>query len=971
MTDAGVATPYTEADGAVVPVTRNAVPPRAALASDAAVIDLSGQWAFRLSPTLAGAADWADAGDGWEAITVPGHWQLQGWGSPAYTNVSYPFPLDMPRPPLDNPTGDYRRRVVLPATGPGRWYLRLEGADSAAVVTVNSEAVGEHAGSRLPVEFDITDQLAEAENLIAIRVPQWSTGSYVEDQDQWWLSGLFRDVSLRHRPAGGVEDVDLRADYDPATGRGHITTTVRLSPGGGAARLRIPELGVDVPVGEPVDIAAVQPWSAETPRLYAAEVATASETVRLAIGFRRVEVAGGLLLVNGVRVQFRGVNRHEIDTLTGRAVSREVMLADVLAMKRHHLNAVRTSHYPPHPHFLELCDTYGLFVVDECDLETHGFAMEDWHGNPSDDPRWRQPLRERIERTVLRDRNHPSVVLWSLGNEAGYGSNIVAMADWVHAADTRPVHYEPDAAGEVVDLYSRMYASPKEVDLIGRRQEPVLADPALDARRRSMPFLLCEFAHAMGNGPGGLADYDELFERHERCQGGFVWEWIDHGLSIPGPEGAVSYRYGGDFGEVVHDGSFVIDGLCFPDRSPSPGLVELAAVNEPVRIAVSARRATIRSRYQFSDTAAVGYRWQVLADGEVVAAGDLHLPVLEPGEQASAGLADAASALAVVPEGQELVVSVSAVTTSDLPWARAGHVLGCGQLVVRPAASPAAPSGAVQVQDRSLSVGGGVFTPDGTLVRLGSLAVLSAGFTAWRAPTENDLAVGGGDEAAAAATWRAGGLDRLVLRTESVEVSGGSLLVTSSARAAGTSAGFALTHRWSGSGAGLRLELDVTPFGPLPETVPRLGYRFAVGCADPLGAVVSWYGRGPGESYADSATAARLGRWRHTVADWQTPYVVPQENGLRSELRWARVSWPDGGLQLRGVPSVGLTIRPWPDEALAAARHREDLPATDRLWFGLDAGQNGLGTATCGPGVAAAHRYRPAPARIDVVFEAR
>ncbi|MCA0295630.1 MAG: DUF4981 domain-containing protein [Actinobacteria bacterium] len=953
--------PYSAEDGAVVPVSRGTVRPRAALASDATVVDLNGTWAFRLD-----GAEWGE-------LTVPGHWQLQGWGAPAYTNVRYPFPLDMPRPPHPNPTGEYRRTIEVPDAGPGRWYLRLEGADSAAIVKVNGHPTGEHTGSRLAAEFDVTDSLHAGPNQLSIRVPQWSTGSYVEDQDQWWLSGLFRDVSLRHRPDGGVEDVDLRADVDPGTGTGRLVGSVRLN-GGGTARLEVPELGVSVELGEgptTVDVGPVEPWSAETPRRYAATVSTASETVSLQVGFRRVEVREGLLRVNGARVQFRGVNRHEFDTRTGRAVPREVMLADVLAMKRHHLNAVRTSHYPPHPHFLDLCDEYGLYVVAECDLETHGFEFEGWAGNPTDDPRWAEPLRERAERLVERDKNHPSIVLWSLGNEAGRGANLAAMADWIHARDPRPVHYEGDQGSAYVDVFSQMYAPVGRVELIGRREEPPLDDAALDAHRRGLPYVLCEYAHAMGNGPGGLALYDELFERHERCQGGFVWEWIDHGLTRATPTGS-GYAYGGDFGEEVHDGSFVIDGLCFPDRSPSPGLVELAAVNAPLRITVDAASATVRSRYQLRDTAGVGYRWRLLADGRPIDAGQLSVPRLRPGESTTVDLADATSRLADVPADQEAVVEVVAATMSDLPWAEAGHELGRGECVLRAAVLPDPAPATVQVSERGYRVGEATFDADGTLVELGGVAISGAGFSAWRAPTENDLATGSGEPEPVATSWRAVGLDRQHLRTEQVRGDGRTLVVELSARAAGTSAGFLISQNWSADEAGtVALRMEVTGFGPLPGSLPRLGYSFALACDDPLGVAVEWYGRGPGESYPDSRTAAHLGRWQHTVADWQTPYVVPQENGLRQELRWAELSWPDGGLRLQGRPSVGLALRPWSNRALQDARHGDELVPENRLWVHLDAGQNGLGTATCGPGVDPRFRYRPERAAIAVDLSVR
>jgi beta-galactosidase len=293
------------------------------------------------------------------------------------------------------------------------------------------------------------------------------------------------------------------------------------------------------------------------------------------------------------------------------------MLADVLLMKRHNVNAVRTSHYPPHPHFLRLCDEYGLWVILENDLETHGFVVNDWRRNPSDDPQWRAALLDRMQRTIERDKNHPSIVMWSLGNECGTGQNLAAMAELVHGRDpSRPVHYEGDWDSSYVDIYSRMYATHAEVEQIGRRAEPTTADPAADEHRRGLPFIQCEYVHAMGNGPGGVADYEAIFDRYERLQGGFVWEWIDHGVAA-----GSHYLYGGDYGEVVHDGNFVIDGLVFPDRTPSPGLLEYAAVVAPVQVTVAADEITVTNRRDFADLSDLSFVWAATLEGVEVRSG--------------------------------------------------------------------------------------------------------------------------------------------------------------------------------------------------------------------------------------------------------------------------------------------------------------------------------------------------------------
>src|SRR3954451_18022149 len=613
---------------------------RAFVYSDAPALSLDGDWAFRLSPVADAPADFADPGfddTGWDRLPVPSHWQLHGHGAPAYTNVVFPFPVEPPHVPDENPTGDYRRTFTVPADWAGTAaVLRFEGADSCLRAWLNGEELGWSTGSRLPAEFDVGPLLRPGEeNVLAVRVHQWSAASYLEDQDMWWMSGLFRGVTLLARPSGALDDVFVHAAYDHVSGRGTLRVETDVP-----ARVSVPELGIDVAAGETAAVPDVEPWSAELPRLYDAEVTSEGERVRLRIGFRTVVVEDGLLKVNGRRVLLRGVNRHEFDPDRGRAVTDEVMRQDVLLMKAHNVNAVRTSHYPSHPRFLDLCDELGLYVIDECDLETHGFFVLDWRGHPSDDPRWEPALVDRMRRTVERDKNHASIVMWSLGNESGSGRNLRAMAAWARERDpSRPLHSEHDWSCRDVDVYSRMYATHAEVDAIGRGEEEPLDDPVLDARRRRMPFLLCEYAHAMGNGPGGLADYQALFDRHPRCQGGFVWEWIDHGLR-DAERGF--FAYGGDFGEPLHDGNFVADGLLFPDRTPSPGLVELKKVFEPVRIDGDAAGGAIRlaNLHEVRDLSHLDFTWVLEEEGVPVAEGSLDVGAVAAGDATEVPLPD-------------------------------------------------------------------------------------------------------------------------------------------------------------------------------------------------------------------------------------------------------------------------------------------------------------------------------------------
>ena len=743
----------------------------------------------------------------------------------------------------------------------------------------------------------------------------------------WWLSGIFRDVAVIARPAGAVDDVFVHAGYDHTTGAGtlHIETDA-------PARLTVPELGLaDVPADVAHHFDEVEPWSAERPRLYNATLAAGGERIALRLGFRTVAVTGGLLTVNGRRIQIRGVNRHEWNPDRGRAVTAEDMLADVLLMKRHNVNAVRTSHYPPHPHFLDLCDEYGLYVVDECDLETHGFGLVGWRRNPSDDPQWQPALLDRMQRTVERDKNHPSVIMWSLGNEAGTGRNLEAMAGWTHDRDPgRPVHYEGDWDSAYVDVYSRMYATHAEVDAIGRRAEPVTRDPAVDDHRRGLPFVLCEYAHAMGNGPGGLLEYQQLFERYPRCQGGFVWEWIDHGIRQHTADGGEYFAYGGDFGEPVHDANFVLDGLVFADRTPSPGLLEFKAVVAPIRVTVEPARVTVTNRHDFADTSFLRFEWSYEVEGRTVADGELAVPALAPQQSATMELPPMPDATG------EAWLTVRAVVAADTSWAPAGHEVAFGQAQVAAVVEPGR---------RRSPLDRAAFDADGTLVRLGRLDVIGPRLDLWRAPTDNDHAFHG---ESIETGWRALGLDRLTHRVIAREWSDDGLVVRTRVAAAATDVGVLATYRWRQDGAALVLTVDVRPDGAWSVPLPRLGLRMGLPASIDE---VEWFGAGPGEAYADSRQAARIGRFRCAVDELQTPYPFPQENGNRHDVRWAELRGPDGGLRVEGAPVIDLTVRRWTSEELDAARHLTDLVPGPHVWVNLDHAQNGLGTASCGPGV--------------------
>lgn len=959
---------------------RAGLPARAWLRTDAPMLDLSGRWRFRWSPCVAEAPIGVERLDfddrEWEQLRVPSHWVLEGHGRPIYSSCRYPIPVDPPRVPTENPVGDHRLRFAVPASWSAmRAVLRFDGVDSCGRVWLNGVELGITAGSRLPTEFDATSELRPGqENLLVVRVHQWSSGSYLEDQDTWRLPGIFRPVRLIARPHGGIEDVEVLADFDHRTGSGALQVRV-LS--GLPARIDLPELGIsDLPASDRYELERVEPWSAELPRCYDLAVRVPGETVRMKVGFRTVLVEDGCLTVNGRRILLRGVNRNELHPRHGRALPCDVARAELVQMKASNINAIRTSHYPPDVGVLELCDELGFWVVDEADLETHGFDVAGRARNPTDEPAWREACLDRIVRTVERDKNHPSVILWSLGNESSVGQNHAEMSRWVHERDpSRPVHYERDHACRHSDVYSLMYAPHADVEQIGRREEPELEDPAQDRRRRALPFILCEYGHAMGNGPGGLADYQRLFETYERCQGGFVWEWKDQALLQRMPGGVERYAYGGDFGEELHDGTFAVDGLVHADGTPSPGLTELRKVFEPLSIEpAGAGSLRITNRYDFASTAHVRFVRELYEDGYLRTSGDLEVAPLGPHEQALLPLPS------LPRTSGEAWVCVRALLAADTLWADAGHEVAWGEIPLpspprtaftpRPTAAVGASAAPTTRAGHRLGAGrivvgeGELDLATGRLCRLGALELEGPRLDVWRAPTDNDRE--GGRPGSLEHAWRAAGLDRYHERLLDVSVGHESVTVTSRYAAAGLSFGLFVRATWCREGHDVGLLLDVEPSGELGVPLPRLGLRMSLPASHRL---VSWYGRGPGEAYRDSCSAARLGIYSSTLEELQTPYVVPQENGNRTDTRWLELRTQDGtGLRVEGCPRFDFTARPWTSESLDTARHLDELVATDRVHLNVDLAHHGLGSASCGPGPLARHRLEATPAHFALRF---
>lgn len=975
---------------------------------------LNGEWAFHYAAAPGKVPEGFespafDAGD-WDRIEVPRLWQTEGYGNPQYTNLVYPFPLDPPNVPSANPTGAYRRTFRIPRDwGERRVVLRFDGVDSAFHVWVNGEEVGYSQGSRLPAEFDVTDHVEAGENTVAVRVVKWSDGSYLEDQDMWWMSGIFRDVSVYSTATSYVADVDVQTDFDAGYEDAVLSAEIALANATDESTTHGVELellddaaGVvastrgettvdgDGRTALTLDLAVDEPakWSAETPNTYTLLVTSQcgdgepAEIFPLTVGFRSVEIRDGQFLVNGEPVTIRGVNRHDFHPDRGRAIPTETMREDVEMMKRHNINAVRTAHYPNDTRFYDLCDEYGIYVFDEADLECHGMEFADRIDHPSEDPDWTAAYVDRMVRMVERDKNHPSVVCWSLGNESGFGANHREMADAARTIDPgRPIHYEPDTDQAVTDIVGPMYPSVAEVT-------------ELPDRHPGYPVILCEYAHSMGNGPGSLAEYWDAFRSHERIQGGFVWEWIDHGLRQESETGAEWFAYGGDFGDEPNDANFICDGLVFPDREPSPGLAAYKSVVAPIAFEpVAPRDGVIRveNRYDFRSLAGLRATWQLRSEGVVQASGEVELPAVPPnGSQEMQIPVDAERH-----GGQaEQFLSVSATLAVDRAWAPAGHEIAADQFEIpgtsasRCASAPGGRTASTLdiVEDHdSVSVHGEnvEVTFDGTTgvidgFRLPGTERVDAGpvLDLWRAPIDNDADIiedraffrrlqdtfEGFDGpplenpwfVSFEEMWREYGLDNLEFRTDSVSREladdGARIDVEGWLAPPVFDHGFEVSQRYHVAAAGtIELATRLTPTGDFSDlqTLPRVGYQLSLPSSFDT---VTWYGRGPGESYADSKAATRVGQFERRVGALHTDYTRPQANGNRTDIRWVSLTDDDGnGIRAAGDGVNEFSAHRYSTADLEAADHVHELRRGGEVSFHLDHRQCGLGSGSCGP----------------------
>lgn len=927
---------------------------------------LNGDWTFSYYDSVEDVPEDIGREDyplGEKTIPVPSVWQNHGYDRHQYTNVRYPFPYDPPYVPRENPCGVYRRHFSLVDTAM-RCYLNFEGVDSCLYVWVNGQFVGYSQVSHSTSEFEITPFVRTGENTLTVAVLKWCDGCYLEDQDKLRMSGIFRDVYLLLRPQNHVWDMTVNA-FPDETFQG-ASVNVKLDYTGDPIPL---EYALIDPSGKEIarqqgvggahfTLEQAALWTAETPALYTLLITGGGESIAIPVGIRKIEIQNGIILLNGRRVRLKGVNRHDSDPETGYTISKEQAMRDLSLMKQHNINAIRTSHYPNAPWFPQLCGKYGFYLIAESDVECHGCIEKlggDFNFNYSAiarDPRFAQAILDRVQRNVIRDKNCPAVLFWSLGNEAGYGVNFDAAARWVKAYDpSRLVHYEgahhqPEgdpASQDALDVYSRMYPSLEEI-------EAYFSDGQV-----KKPYVLCEYIHAMGNGPGDAEDYWEMMEKHPGLCGGFVWEWCDHAVYMgKTPDGRKKYFYGGDFGEFPHDGNFCMDGLVYPDRRPHTGLKEYQNVIRPVRArAGDLKKGEIvfSSTLDFVDARDVlTVSYTVTQDGDAVQTGELEGFSLPPRGEKAYTLAYN------VPSSGDCFLNITYRAAGSHPLIPAGTVLGRDQfeLARRERKLKALPAGHVAVaQDhRYITISGDSFRYRFD-VRTGAFDQLVAGnrslitepmlLNIWRAPTDNDRNLKN--------DWINAGYNRAVQRAyeAAAEEKDGLAVITCRLSLAPIYLQPILqVHARYVIGADGAIDASFTcEKDEAMPSLPRFGLRLMLP-NDMQNA--RYLGFGPYESYVDKHRASFMCVFSTTAEKNHEDYLKPQENGSHYGCAFAEVTAPDGfGLRVDSEEDFSFNLSPYTQEELTEKAHNFELQKAGGPVLCVDYKLNGIGSNSCGP----------------------
>ncbi|KAG2396533.1 hypothetical protein LR48_Vigan08g004000 [Vigna angularis] len=984
------------------------------------VKSLSGYWKFFIAdrpsnvPTNFYESEFHDSE--WKNLPVPSNWQLHGFDVPIYTNVVYPFPLDPPFVPSENPTGCYRTYFQIPKEWEGRRILlHFEAVDSAFCAWINGNPVGYSQDSRLPAEFEITEFChpcgSDVKNVLAVQVYRWSDGSYLEDQDQWRLSGIHRDVLLMAKPEVFITDyffksniaedysyadilVEVKLDRLKETSKDNILTdysieTTLFDSGSWYTSDGNPDLlssnVADIklqPSSTPAPILGFHGylltgklqspklWSAEKPYLYTLVVVLKDRSGRVVdsescpVGFRLVSKAHKQLLVNGHAVVLRGVNRHEHHPQVGKANIESCMIKDLVLMKQNNINAVRNSHYPQHPRWYELCDLFGMYMIDEANIETHGFDYSKHLKHPTLEPIWASSMLDRVIGMVERDKNHACIISWSLGNESGFGTNHYALAGWIRGRDSsRVLHYEGGGSRTpCTDIVCPMYM--RVWDMVKIANDPT----------ETRPLILCEYSHAMGNSNGNLHIYWEAIDNTFGLQGGFIWDWVDQALVKVYEDGTKHWAYGGEFGDVPNDLNFCLNGLTFPDRTPHPVLHEVKYLYQPIKVALNEGKLEIKNTHFFQTTEGLEFSWYISANGYNLGSGILDLAPIKPQNSYAVDWKSGPwYSLWASSSEEELFLTLTVKLLDSTRWVEAGHIVSSAQ---------------VQLPDRKNILVHAIAISSGKLVaetqgdtiivkkqdvwdltlntktglveswKVKGVHILKKGILPcfWRAPIDNDK---GGEGASYLSRWKAAGMDCLHFIAESCSVQSitensvrilvvflgvtkgaeGSLSNQDKSKVLYTTE---VTYTIFASGDVI-IECEVKPNPDLPP-LPRVGIVLNVEKSLDL---VTWYGRGPFECYPDRKAAAQVAVYEHNVSELHVPYIVPGESSGRADVRWATFRNKNGfGIYASkyGIsPPMQMSASYYSTSELERATHNEELIEGDSIEFHLDHKHMGLG----------------------------
>ncbi len=984
-------------------------------------LSLNGSWNFKWSENMAASprgfqADGYDASS-WDTIHVPSNWETQGYDRAYYTNVRYQFPIeDYPNIPEDNnPVGCYRRSFALPENWDGRRVFAVfAGADSSLMVWVNGEFVGYSEDSRLPAEFELTCLLHPGENVLTARVVRWSTGSWLEDQDKWRMSGLYREVYLYSTPVVRIRDhfsfcefdgsytnakLIVRPEFDVpkgSTAEGYTLDVQLYDAAGVLVAIRkgedikrwansfrhpsIQALQIELPVASP------NKWFAETPYLYTLVLTLRNAEGRSVMsdssrfGFKQVVIDEGRILVNGVRTLFKGVNRHDWEDDRGNAVSRESMIKDILTMKRYNVNAVRTCHYPNQSLFLDLCDEYGLYVMDEANLETHGIWCR-----TSTDPRFATAMLLRGMRMVLRDKNHACVTMWSLGNESGEGPNHAAMAGWIKSYDAgRPIHYE-----SAQNYHDSSLPDPWYVDVCSRMYPTIEAMVDLATRPNdNRPVVICEYVHSMGNSVGNVKEYWEAIRANRRLCGAFVWDWVDQGIKLTSEDGRNYWGYGGDWGDEPNDAEFCQNGLVFPDRTPKPALYEYKKVLECVHvIATDISKGVVRITNGFDVLSlnTLKLHWELMCGEKCVQQGTMPLPDVGVGVSADVTVPFKVPTDDQLDPGYEVFLNLSFQLASDCIWAPAGHEVANAQILTPwmraedfvPQFEGLPPVEVIEY-DGCWTIKAGpseiIFcSKEGVMLSwlVNGKQLFDKGPRPgfFRAPTDNDaclLNIPRSDSKA----WLDAGLNRLLREVRSVKIRSSEwevqIVVVARLRAEGVERSIEARGIYTIHADGhLDLSLIYEPDRAMPN-LPRMGLDMRM---VPSLTQFAWYGRGPVETYVDRKACGLIGVYRSHVRDQYVPYIVPQECGNKTDVRWVQLTDEHGfGVRIQSEELIQTAAGYYTPDQLFEARHTIDLVESPFVYWRVDAEHTGVGGASCGPKTLPQYQVTPTRTELRVSY---